>query len=547
MGPGCGPGCRYKCKSKFTGEARYEVFKRYWKLGDNNRQRDFINKNVECRLTERRKRGCSRRKNSYFWHLEDDQGVRQRVCKTYFLDTLDVSNKTIDTTIGKKASGVVESDQRGRHVTRPNRIKQEVRDDIRQHIASFPKVPSHYLRKDSTREYLEDGMTLAKMYKLYVAKCNERGKTPGKKWLYENIFSTEFNLSFFKPKRDQCDFCEGFKNSSPEEKAEKSEKYDEHISNKEEARNQKNKDKAQSMDNKAHVTACYDLQKVLPLPKGEVSLFYYARKLACFNFTIFNLENRDGHCYMWNETISGRGANEIGSCIYAFLEDLTESRMVEDVVFYSDNCPGQNRNKYIAAMYLKAVASTNIQRITHKFLERGHTQNEGDSMHATIEKAIGKNSVYTPDQYYMIARTARQTPYKVHEMQDFYNFKTLTENYNNWTIDETGKKVSWKVVRVLEVRKDDPNTLYYKNNYCDEFTRIRLNRAKRGGKGGSKSKDLENEILHPLNTSGASRPISDAKYNDLIGLCRKQAIPKAYQQFYHQLPHNTVGAESDSE
>lgn len=58
----------------------------------------------------------------------------------------------------------------------------------------------------------------------------------------------------------------------------------------------------------------------------------------------------------------------------------------EKVILYSDNCGGQNRNRFIFSMF--AFAATHFQiEIIHRFLEEGHTQNEGDSMHAVIENA----------------------------------------------------------------------------------------------------------------------------------------------------------------
>ena len=101
-----------------------------------------------------------------------------------------------------------------------------------------------------------------------------------------------------------------------------------------------------------------------------------------------------GFCYVWHEGIASRGPNEIGLCVYNFLVDHLSD--VKHATFYSDNCGGQNRNKFIALMYLKAVSSTPIQSITHKFLEVGHTQNEGDSMHSTIERSKGRCPIYSP-------------------------------------------------------------------------------------------------------------------------------------------------------
>ncbi|CAG9793040.1 unnamed protein product [Diatraea saccharalis] len=48
-------------------------------------------------------------------------------------------------------------------------------------------------------------------------------------------------------------------------------------------------DKRRAEQSDTVVAACYDLQKVLNTPQSEVSLFYYKRKLATYNFTIFDM------------------------------------------------------------------------------------------------------------------------------------------------------------------------------------------------------------------------------------------------------------------
>ena len=57
--------------------------------------------------------------------------------------------------------------------------------------------------------------------------------------------------------------------------------------------------------------ACFDLEKVLSCPHGEVSSFYYHRKLSVYNFTEYHLGTGDGNCYVWPEVVAQRGANEI--------------------------------------------------------------------------------------------------------------------------------------------------------------------------------------------------------------------------------------------
>ena len=59
-------------------------------------------------------------------------------------------------------------------------------------------------------------------------------------------------------------------------------------------------------------------------------------------------------------------------------------------------------------------SNPNLQCIDQKFLEPGHTQmEECDSMHAAIENAKRKTSVYIPSQWDTIVQNARKNPYTV--------------------------------------------------------------------------------------------------------------------------------------
>lgn len=58
-------------------------------------------------------------------------------------------------------------------------------------------------------------------------------------------------------------------------------------------------------------------------------------------------KNQETTCFFWHEGIGNRGAIEIGSCIYNFLRDLAEKSPGCDVIFYSDNCCGQQKNKLV--------------------------------------------------------------------------------------------------------------------------------------------------------------------------------------------------------
>lgn len=57
-----------------------------------------------------------------------------------------------------------------------------------------------------------------------------------------------------------------------------------------------------------------------------------------------------------------------------------------EIIFYSDNCCGQQKNQFMFSMYMYTLANFKIKSITHTFLMTEHTQN--NSVHSVIEKEI---------------------------------------------------------------------------------------------------------------------------------------------------------------
>ena len=128
-----------------------------------------------------------------------------------------------------------------------------------------------------------------------------------------------------------------------------------------------------------------DLQSVLTTPCGRVSALYYSRKLAVYNFAVYNQANGEGYCMMWDETQGKRGSNEIGSLLYLYLKENLQSNM-KHVIITSDSTVAQNRIQYITSMMLLAVqVLPNVDGIEQKFLEPGHTEMEVDAMHSAID------------------------------------------------------------------------------------------------------------------------------------------------------------------
>ena len=101
--------------------------------------------------------------------------------------------------------GTTEIDKRGRK-TPANKTSAESIMRVKKHIESFPTVESHYCRKDTSRQYLDQALNLKIMYQLYINDVQDQDMLVSE-YMYRQIFNNQFNLSFSKPKKDQCDIC----------------------------------------------------------------------------------------------------------------------------------------------------------------------------------------------------------------------------------------------------------------------------------------------------------------------------------------------------
>lgn len=313
-------------------------------MPDINRKRDFLLKHMELMPPNTRLKEIKRRPN-YSFYFQTENGIKMRVCKMFFKNTLDINDRTILTVRNKTiASGSLIGDLRGKHKNH-KKLDEQIKNYIRTHINSIPRVESHYLRAQTTREFIDGSKCIAQLYRDYKDLCDSEGRSFGTYHMYADIFNQEFNISFFKPKKDQCSLCYQYKHVTDQVRETLKNDYEGHQSEKKMSREEKASDKNKISE--TFVVACFDMQAVLPLPKGEISIFYYKSKVNVMNLTVTEIESEDACCYVWHEGEGGKGAIEVTSCIFKYLEEKSKAVNNEDleITFYSDNCGAQNKNK----------------------------------------------------------------------------------------------------------------------------------------------------------------------------------------------------------
>lgn len=135
----------------------------------------MITSSCEICVPDRRQKGKnnenSEKKQTYKYFFKIKERKVQ-VCKKYFLSTLDMSQKTVY--LAKQNRNSTFPMKQGQHTKK--RIPSEVFAAVKRHICSFPRVESHYCRRDSKREYLEGNLTVAKTYQLYQEYMERKGQ-----------------------------------------------------------------------------------------------------------------------------------------------------------------------------------------------------------------------------------------------------------------------------------------------------------------------------------------------------------------------------------
>nr|CAH7758157.1 unnamed protein product [Callosobruchus chinensis] len=330
--------------------------------------------------------------------------------------------------------------------------------------------------------------------------------------------------------------CVKFNAATEEKKQQLEEEYNAHIKRKQDCYEAKVRDKARSMEDKEFMCCTFDLQCVLQIPSSDVSPMYYSRKICTYNLTIYELPPpNNAYCYLWTEMNGKRGSTEIGSCLYYYLQQLSET--FKEITLYSDTCGGQNRNQNVAALCLFLVQTTRLTVIEHTFLESGHSYMEVDSMHSAIEHQQKFVPVYTVQDWiniFHLARSQRKKknapPYNVRELKfsDFFDLSQLSKLImKNKSRDVHGELVNWLKVKSFRYLKNKPGILEYRYDHTSDYKEINVL-----GKG----RPVNILKVKLSKTYKKMRPISLKKKTDLLKLCHGETIPEQFHLWYESLP-----------
>lgn len=249
--------------------------------------------------------------------------------------------------------------------------------------------------------------------------------------------------------------------------------------------------------------------------------------LICIRY-IYNLVSGTANMYMWDETTSRRGSQEIGSCLLKFVKSL--EHQVNQVIAYSDCCPGQNLNVNIVKYWMHIVSNTPLETIHHKFLEPGHTFNECDQDFGVIEKRKrNETHVYIPDHWLEVVTRASKkfvvTKMNQTDFRSIANMNLVTQSVVR--NDTEGNVIKWREIRWIHIKKECPFVMHFKTTLNEdiEFYRADFSKPLRGRPPHIELDQLYNEPI----------PIKIAKWKNLQEL--KSFIPPIHHSFFDDLRH----------
>ena len=515
-------GCSNQCAtskvrqcSKISEEDRERLFSDFWSNLTWEQKKVYITSSVTQSDVKRKTiEGESRKQSSYAYHLVIND-CRYSVCKNMFLNTLDIGEKTVyswkqNTTV---AAGLPSSAK-----VKKSKDQSMVRKTAYDFLEKLPKVESHYCRSTTTKQFVEPFFsTKADLFKAYKENCIEQSIPYCSNCLFYNVFD-EMNLSLYVPKKDQCDKCieHSVGNITEEE-------HYEHMCKKQEAYDEKARDKSICLEDETRKVIAIDLQAVLLCPKLQASALYYRTKLACHNFTVMDLASKSASCYFWTE-VEDLSASSFASCVTDYLtRTLDESPMITEVIIYSDGCTYQNRNVVLSNALLKIAQDRHIT-IMQKYLERGHTYMEVDAIHSVIERKLRQRNtkIHIPQDYVDILKIVRPgQPFNV-QYVDHTFFRDFTKVVFYKTI-RPGIKAGYPVVTDLRaLRYNEDGTIQYKTRFPNDFQDL------------PRTSKLHHPQVEDVLLHSARLPIKGSKYKHLQEL--KKVILADYHAYYDAIP-----------
>ena len=495
---------------------------KFWKLGNLDDQNAYLLNHIESvekQTSKQQKRGVtSKPKNKSRKYKICDLTVCKEMLKAVYC----VSNGRIGRILQQRDANpdLPPKDKRG---GRRKEVDPIVMEKLTYVLKKLPKYVSHYEReknKDNNLLYLEPDLTWDKVYDLVKEEVGDAvTKFPKMTWFYEKVDTLFPHVKTHTPSTDKCNTCSLL---TLQEKTEERNAHQE-LAN--------SFQKQLKEDTQKENCFTFDLQQVQPLPFIKENKAFYNRKTWLYNLGTHSTE---ASMFLWTEVMASRGAREITSCIYKYLNEyfLDENTIYDPLIAWSDTCGGQNRNFIMTCLLLRILHEhDNIQSLVHRFPISGHLFLPNDRDFGDVEKPKKrKDAIYTVDQYEEVMKKSKKKSPNVIQMytRDFMDF-TQGINFKNLykPVDADGNKFCW--LQIHEFRYEQGLFGFkFKYKLDDDYRVCLLGKRSTKSKVPTEPVFSTPPILHP-----DGRKLKAPKVLDMITLM--SFVPPVHQTYFKDI------------
>lgn len=254
------------------------------------------------------------------------------------------------------------------------------------------------------------------VHKKYVEACAEGGLNAAKYHAFRNVWLKCIpHIKFMTPRTDVCYHCENFRVEImhavlEEDKTRFAKEFQTHI---EEAQSEREyylssiqkAEKTNSIEGRpqySHYTFDFAQQLQVPYHARQVGPIYFKVPLKVQLFGICNDASKVQANYLYDESQSigigtkSHGSNAVISMVHHFFE--LHSIHAPVCHLHSDNCVGQNKNRYVIGYLAWRVATGLHEEITLSFMRVGHTRCFVDGNFGFIKKCYRSADIDTVQQ-----------------------------------------------------------------------------------------------------------------------------------------------------
>ena len=331
--------------------------------------------------------GASARRRFIVYRLPLESGKQQRVCKEFFLTTLGYSEGNDGPVLA--AVGMLSPKRDGRGRASPHGVKL-LAAELKEHIERYRPLTPHYRYLHApNRRYLPIDLSASTMYRHLV---EEKGRVCSLERFRQAV--REANIGFTRLAGEECEICKAFhlhvSTCTEHDTCQVCRDHASHLDRAERARAEYARDRERPRDEDELVVSA-DMMRIAVLPIMPHKTCVFTSRLIAYNETFVPLGGGKGKgvCVVWHEGVAGRDAPDVASTFMKFAE---LHRDATSITFWVDNCSAQNKNWTFLSALQHMVNRTDmaLNKVTVKYLEKGHTSMSADSVHQVVNKFLSK-------------------------------------------------------------------------------------------------------------------------------------------------------------